>query len=985
MIWKTLFCVCLVNSFVVGSFGQGGNTAGLNGDVTDPQGSVVVGAKVEAKNVATGVSRSTSTTSAGLFVLTDLPPGQYEVEVEAQGFAPRKARVGIEVGQQRELKLRLAVRGENTVVTLDDTENAPLVNTSTSVLDGVVSSRQIESLPLNGRNFLELAFLIPGNSPAPNFDPTKTSTVLVSSAGQLGRGGSVTVDGADNNDDVVGGALHNVPQDAVQEFQIATNRFSADIGRSGSSVINVVTQSGSNQLHGSASFFERDSALQGLPATFDRSLPAPEFDRQQYSGTVGGPIVKSKAWWFTGFEYRDQFGALSVGQRDTATQTIVRTTAPAPFTELMFTSRGDWQVSANDALMFRYSLDRTDDTGQSTLIRSIGSESERQTSQNHYQAFATSWSRVLKPNLLNRATFSINNFINQTEPVVVGPQLTFPSLQDGTSFRVPQQTRQNRAEFGDTLSWVTGKHALKVGGEYQRIDADFDLGVFQSGRIELVEDFAPFDRNHDGVVNDNDLLFAVTLRSGFPDRALVLPNADNNFMAFFVQDDWHVHPQLTLNVGLRYELDTDVKNISGVQDLNPLILPFLQGTRGKDINNFAPRVGFNWANARGNFSVHGGYGIYYDRITLEIKSLEQGLDGRALPVEVRGGNVFFLMPDGTFAPGAPTLADPFIGPVFPGAGAGGINIIANDMENPMVQQFNLGTQLQIGDSFVLRADGIHNLGTHFIIGRPIGTVFNPVVGGDDVVKNLESSVNTKYDALLLSMQKRFSHHYQFQASYTLSKAFNYANDDQIPFASGPIDPNDLHREYGPTPNDQRHRFVFSGTVDLPFGFSFSPIWTMASGVPMDILLPDASSRVPAFGRNSGNRLFHSASELNAAISALNAGLAAPDQLPVVSSDAKFSDSFNSFDMRITKTFSLGERAKLQVMAEAFNLFNVTNILGVSNQNYSGFNNVLIRDSSDPTDTGYLTSSAFGRRVTTAGGVFGSGGPRAFQLGARFSF
>jgi hypothetical protein len=635
--------------------------------------------------------------------------------------------------------------------------------------------------------------------------------------------------------------------------------------------------------------------------------------------------------------------------------------------------------------MFRYSLDRTDDTGQSTLIRSIGSESQRQTSQNHYQAFATSWSRVINPNLLNRATFSINNFINQTEPVVVGPQLTFPSLQDGTSFRVPQQTRQNRAEFGDTLSWVTGKHALKVGGEYQRIDADFDLGVFRSGRIELVEDFAPFDRNHDGVVNDNDLLFAVTLRSGFPDRALVLPNADNNFMAFFVQDDWHVHPQLTLNVGLRYELDTDVKNISGVQDLNPLILPFLQGTRGKDINNFAPRVGFNWANARGNFSFHGGYGIYYDRITLEIKSLEQGLDGRALPVEVRGGNVFFLMPDGTFAPGAPTLADPFTGPVFPGAGAGGINIIANDMENPMVQQFNLGTQLQIGDSFVLRADGIHNLGTHFIIGRPIGTVFNPVVGGDDLVKNLESSVNTKYDALLLSMQKRFSHHYQFQASYTLSKAFNYANDDQIPFANGPIDPNDLHREYGPTPNDQRHRFVFAGTVDLPFGFSFSPIWTMASGVPMDILLPDASSRVPAFGRNSGNRRFHSASELNAAISALNAGLAAPDQLPLVSSDAKFSDSFNSFDMRITKTFSFGERANLQLMAEAFNLFNVTNILGVSNQNYSGFNNVLIRDSSDPTNPGYLTSSAFGRPVTTAGGVFGSGGPRAFQLGARFSF
>jgi hypothetical protein len=154
---------------------------------------------------------------------------------------------------------------------------------------------------------------------------------------------------------------------------------------------------------------------------------------------------------------------------------------------------------------------------------------------------------------------------------------------------------------------------------------------------------------------------------------------------------------------------------------------------------------------------------------------------------------------------------------------------------------------------------------------------------------------------------------------------------------------------------------------------------------MDILLPDASSRVPEFGRNAGNRQFHSAEELNAALSALNAGRPVSDQLPLVSSDAKFSDSFNSFDLRISKTFALGERARILVLAEAFNLFNITNILGVSNQNYSGFNNVLVRDSNDPTSAGWLTSSGFGRSVTTAGGVFGSGGPRAFQFGAKFSF
>ena len=304
----------------------------------------------------------------------------------------------------------------------------------------------------------------------------------------------------------------------------------------------------------------------------------------------------------------------------------------------------------------------------------------------------------------------------------------------------------------------------------------------------------------------------------------------------------------------------------------------------------------------------------------------------------------------------------------------------------MVQQMNLGIEQQLGSSYVLRADYLHNFGTHFIIGRTIGTVFNPVVGGPDSVVNLESSVKTKYDGLLVSLEKRFSNHYQLRASYTLSKTFNYANDDQIPFSAGPIDPNNLQLEYGPTPNDQRHRFTFSGVFDLPGGFRLAPIWTMASGVPMDILLPDASTRIPSLQRNAGGRLFHSASELNGFIKEVNAGGGVNGSpLPLVSDGARFNDSFNSLDLRVSRSFKLGEKARLEPMVEVFNLFNVTNILGFSNKNYSGFSNVLVRDSNDPSSPGFLKSSSFGQPVTTAGGVFGSGGPRAFQLAAKIVF
>jgi hypothetical protein len=406
-------------------------------------------------------------------------------------------------------------------------------------------------------------------------------------------------------------------------------------------------------------------------------------------------------------------------------------------------------------------------------------------------------------------------------------------------------------------------------------------------------------------------------------------------------------------------------------------------------NNWGPRIGFNWSTKDALFSVHGGYGIYYDRITLEIDSLERGLNGTALPINVTLGSANFLDGNGNFIPGLtpeyPNTA--FSGPIIPGAGGAseGINIIDNDMRNPTVQQFNLGVQYSFARNWVVKLDGIHDLGTHFIIGVPVGSVYNPASGGPETVTDLQSSVNTHYDALWAVVDHRFSNHFQFHSAYTFSKALNYANYDQIPFGYPPVDPTDLRREYGFAPNDQTHRLVLQGTADLPFHLRFSPLWTYGSGVPMDILLGDGSGlRVPGLSRNAGGRQFRTGAELNAFLTqlnaegALNGSLGTP--LPMVSPDARFNDTFNSFDMRLAREFHLGERFHLQAFAEAFNLFNKTNILGTSNANYSGFFNVLVPDQNNPN-----LSSDFGRPASGAGGVFGSGGPRAFQLAVKLAF
>jgi hypothetical protein len=300
-----------------------------------------------------------------------------------------------------------------------------------------------------------------------------------------------------------------------------------------------------------------------------------------------------------------------------------------------------------------------------------------------------------------------------------------------------------------------------------------------------------------------------------------------------------------------------------------------------------------------------------------------------------------------------------------------------------VHEFNLGIDQELAATR-LRVDVMHGQGLRFLIGRTVGEVYNPVVGGPDRVVNIESSARTQYDALLVSAERTMGTS-SLRLAYTLAKAMNYANDDQIPFLNGPIDPNDLSKEWGPTPNDRRHRLVTSGQTTLPGRVNLSGIWTISSGVPMDIMMPGGQTRIPTLQRNAGGRQFKTPGELNAFIQQTNAaGGINGVLLPLVSNDSRFSDAFNSLDLRVSRPFLVGT-TRIEPMIEIFNVFDVANILGTTNVNYSGYASVLTRDSGDPASPDYLRSSRFGTPVTTAGGVFGSGGARALQVAVRVAF
>ena len=876
------------------------------------------------------------------------------------------------------------------------------------------------------------------------------------------------MDGSDNNDEVVGVTLANFPEDSVQEFQIATGHFTAEVGRSGNSIVNIVTKSGTNNFHGSAFLFERKRNLQALPATFDRSLPTPPFDREQTGGSVGGPIQRDRSWIFGSFEFRDQNASLQTGTRDFATQQVVNSAAPAPLRDALLSSRFDRQISEHNSLMVRYSFNRSTDTSGASPGSSAPafSAAERQNSLNRFNSAVANFNSVLSPTKVNDLSFHFDNFYNDIPPypkdepttdpasLDLTNELIFPDLADGENFNLPQATHLNRYQVRDGLTWSLGKHTLHLGGEFQHYKANGEINVFGTGTVILTSDFGFADLNGDGVINDLDIPLAVALHSTAPVVPVPIPKVYDDYVAGYVQDDWRIRPRLTLNLGLRWEYDSNLTGNSSEHDPCPslTVTPTKPCTwmaniidlkKTPDKKDFAPRVGFVYDPfGKGKTLLRGGYGIYYDRIILEAGAEELVQNDRALTVTQYAGsscsnpyipappslNLCFA-PGSSFVPGTPTLANAFSGPHQ----TGGIGILAMgpDAHHPLFQQFSLGLQQQVGSNWLISADGLHVFASRQIIGHLLRdttstspyitcpgddqpcVITDPLSGISDNITLLQSQAKSWYDGLIASIEHRPTKlgpiSYQYNISYTLSKTFDYSDDDQLTAsADEQVDLvegiNDLRREKGYAVTDERHRLTLYGEAQLPWRFSLAPIYTFGSGVPADTFLPGTAnsagasgSRLPLLPRNAIAREVSNSNQLNALINQWNSLPACPaafpclagGQLQTVPAGINFFSPFSSLDMRLKKEINLGERVRMSLIGEGFNMFNETNIRGSSAANFSGRNITISpyvpAQSGPPPVPAQAVQTNFYSAVSTAGGFFGSGGPRAFQFAARVDF
>ncbi len=922
-------------------------TGNIQGRIVDAQHSAVPGVTITAKNTETGFVRSEVTDSEGVYRLNALPVGTYDVHAELAGFAPydRKGLV-VNVGQTVDVNVDLKVAGVAESVSV--TAESPLIQTSSSSVGGVVDVKRIENLPLNGRQFANLAVTIPGVGLAFHSDPTKSTQYSPQINGGNGRNINYQIDGGDNNDDTVGGLLQLFPLEAIQEFSIVTSRSKAEYGRSNGGVFNVVTKSGTNDPHGS--FFElfRDKSMNALTETEKITAKAagvsPEkgdYRRNQFGGSFGGPIVKDKAHYFVAAERTQQDTTQAVSTQGLFPSLDgVYTT---PYRENLVTGKFTSQINAQQYLAVRY--------GRNTNTQPYGANSHTAPngwgdSANTFNSVNLNHNFVLSGSKLNEFIFQYADFRNHIGAASTDPYQAFPNqVFVGQSVNTPQTTEQKKYQFRDDFSWhMAGMgglgHDFKVGANF--INEPRLFITFNSGKGVL--QYTHLDNTIAGPISN------VTLNDG--DASANIPLKQ---YAFYIQDDWHPTDRITANVGLRYDY------ISGYQfdqSKNPNFVKFqqlgaagaLRGIKGlenfgqspkEDNNNWQPRFGVAW-DVRGNGQdvVRAGWGIYMDMAYTNSNALFAASDatgkgfGTVLNVDDQGG---IRNPDGSFYRiGQPVSniisqnqADTSTIPLFG-------QWTDPRLQLPYTRQTALGWSHQLTGSTVLTADFVRadgrNLNTRPRLNvRPVNQptaarvlAFTGLTPNALATRPAISRAESKYTAGVFGVRRRLTNGIDFTATYTIADA-----KSQIGTAADELNSNNLQdatllyddpRVYGPTSRtDARHQGTLAGIFFVK-GFNIAPIFLFRSPLPVGI-----TEGIDLNQNSERNDIPAKAYQFD--------GINSDGTVKV--KEIGNCETYNcgrgawrtQMNLRLSRSFRLFGAARIEAIAEVFNLFNAKNPTG----------------------------------------------------------